>query len=105
MRRNTVADAKKLICGRLLKASEYSVAIETREAATLKNRFIVKKINLIVLDKKQPSSWSSGNGGRIRLWSVRSEVQISASQIGHSVANGWPLLRHFFRRSCVARAQ
>ena len=28
-----------------------------------------------------------------------------AGQIGHSVANGSPPLRHFFERSCVARAQ
>ena len=28
-----------------------------------------------------------------------------AGQIGHSVANGLPLLRHFFVKSCVDRAQ
>ena len=28
-----------------------------------------------------------------------------AGQVGHSVANGSPPLRHFFERSCVARAQ
>ena len=49
-----------------------------------------------------------------RCWSSRNALvsgaeglrfQSRAGQIGHSVANGSPPLRHFFERSCVARAQ
>ena len=49
----------------------------------------------------QPTSWLSGNefvseaeGLRFKLW---------AGQIGHSVENGSPSLRHFFVRNCAAR--
>ena len=40
---------------------------------------------------------------RVRLWSGRSEVQISTGQIVHNVANDSPPLRHVFERSCVAQ--
>ena len=47
--------------------------------------------------------WSSGNafvsgagGLGFKSW---------AGQIGHSVTNGSPTLRHFFDKICVARAQ
>ena len=41
---------------------------------------------------------------RVSLFlSGESEVQILAGQIGNNVANGSPLLQHFFERSCVAR--
>ena len=49
------------------------------------------------------ASWSSGNaiisgarGLRLKSW---------AGQIERSVANCSPLLRHFFKRNCVAQAQ
>ena len=32
---------------------------------------------------------------RVRLWSVKSEVQISVRSNRHSVANGLPPLRHY----------
>ena len=55
-------------------------------------------INLFV-----PASWSSGNAFVSGTGSRR--VKSRAGQIGHSVANGSPPLRHFFERSCVAWAQ
>ena len=39
---------------------------------------------------------SEAGGLRFKFW---------AGQIGHSVANGLPLLRHFFERSCIAWPQ
>ena len=51
----------------------------------------------------EPASRSSGNAfvsGAGGPW-----FKSRAGQIGHSVANGSPPLRHFFERSCVARAQ
>ena len=50
-----------------------------------------------------PASWSSGNVFVSGAGSMRFQSQ--ASQIGHSASNGLPPLRHFFERSCVARAQ
>ena len=52
---------------------------------------------------EKPPSWLSGNAfvsgaGCLRLKSP-------AGQIGHSVVKGSPLLQHFEKRSCVARAQ
>ena len=47
-----------------------------------------------------PASWSSGNA--FISGAVGPRFKRSAGQIGHSVANGSPLLRHFFERSCVA---
>ena len=47
--------------------------------------------------------WSSGNAFVSGAGGLRFKSQ--AGQIGHSVANGSPPLRHFFERSCVARAQ
>ena len=59
-------------------------------------------INIYVLQKKKiPATWSSGNvfvsgAGGLRFKS-------RAGQIGHSVVNGSPSLRHF--ESYTARAQ
>ena len=50
-----------------------------------------------------PASWSSGNAFVSGAGGLRFKSQ--AGQIGHSIANGSPPLRHFFKRSCVARAQ
>ena len=49
------------------------------------------------------SSWSSGNVFVSGAENLRFKSR--AGQIGHSVANGSPPLRHFFERSCAARAQ
>ena len=45
------------------------------------------------------ASWSSV--------SVTVELKFKSrpGQIGHSVANGSPPMRHFFEKSCIARAQ
>ena len=48
-------------------------------------------------------SWSSGNAFVSGAGGLRFKSR--AGQIGHSVANGSPPLRHFVERSCVARAQ
>ena len=50
-----------------------------------------------------PASWSSGNAFVSGAGGLRFKSQ--NGQIGHSVANGSPPLRHFFERSCVAREQ
>ena len=55
------------------------------------------------INEIQPASWSSGNAFVSGVGGLRFKSQ--AGQIGHSVANGSPPLRHFFERSCVARAQ
>ena len=47
--------------------------------------------------------WSSGNAFVSEAGGPG--FKLRAGQIGHSVANGLPLLPHFFERSCVARAQ
>ena len=52
---------------------------------------------------RSPASWSSGNAFVSGAGGLRFKSR--AGQIGHSVANGSPLLQHFFERSCVARAQ
>ena len=51
----------------------------------------------------QPASWSSGNAFVSGAEGLRFKSR--AGRIGHSAANGSPPLRHFFERSCVARAQ
>ena len=51
----------------------------------------------------QPARWSSGNAFVTGVGGLRFKSR--ADQIEHSVANGSPPLRHFFERSCVARAQ
>ena len=61
----------------------------------LKNMLCVK--SSLPASKSNCNAFVSGAGG-LRLKS-------RASQIGHSVANGSPRLRHFFKRSYVARAQ
>ena len=43
---------------------------------------------------------SSGNAFVSRAGGLR--FKFRDSQIGHNVANGSPLLQHFFQRSCVA---
>ena len=50
-----------------------------------------------------PASWSSGNAFVSGAGGLRFKSR--AGQIGHSVADSSPPLRHFFERSCVARAQ
>ena len=50
-----------------------------------------------------PASWSSGNAFVSGAGGLKCKFR--AGQIGRSVANGSPPLRHFFERSCVARAQ
>ena len=49
------------------------------------------------------SSWSSGNAFISGAGGLRFKSR--AGQITRSVANGSPLLRHFFKWSCVAQAQ
>ena len=61
-----------------------------------------QKISNIIF-KIEPASWSSGNAFVSGAGGLRFKSR--ANQIGHSVANGSPPLRHFFERSCVARAQ
>ena len=48
-----------------------------------------------------PASWSTGNAFVTGAGGLRFKSQ--AGQIGHSVSNGSPPLRHLFERSCVAR--
>ena len=50
-----------------------------------------------------PASWSSGKAFVSGAGGLRFKSRVG--QIGHSVANGSPPLRHFFEGSCVARAQ
>ena len=57
----------------------------------------------ILIQFNSPASWSSGNAFVSGAGGPR--FKFRAGQIGHSVANGSPSLRHFFERSCVARAQ
>ena len=45
----------------------------------------------------------SGNAFVVEAGGLRCKSR--AGQIGHSVANGLPLLRHFVEMSCVAQAQ
>ena len=49
------------------------------------------------------ASWSSGNEFVFKAEDLKLKSQ--AGQIGHSVANDSPPLRHFFKRSSVARKQ
>ena len=44
-------------------------------------------------------------GQLVKRWHVVSSLKSLDGQIRHSVANGLPLLWHFFEKSCVARAQ
>ena len=53
--------------------------------------------------KNLNASWSSGNAFVSGAGGLRFKSR--TVQIGHSVANGSPPLRHFFEWSCVARAQ
>ena len=55
------------------------------------------------LKKLAIASWSSGNAFVSKAGGLR--FKALTGQIGHSVANGSPPLRHFFERYCVARAQ
>ena len=55
------------------------------------------------IESTTPASWSSGNAFVSGAGGLRFKSR--AGQIGRSVANGSPSLRHFFERSCVARAQ
>ena len=54
-------------------------------------------------DENKPASLSSGNTFVSGAGGLRFKSR--AGQIGHSVANGSPPLRHIFESSCVARAQ
>ena len=68
--------------------------------------FIVFGTLLIILVNKyilEKASWSSGNAFVSGAGGLRFKSR--AGQIGHSVANGSPPLRRFFKRSCVARVQ
>ena len=51
----------------------------------------------------RPASWSSGNVFVSEAGGLRFKSR--AGQIGRSVVHGSPPLRHFFERSCFARAQ
>ena len=57
----------------------------------------VTAASILKQTKSSGNAFVSGAGG------LRFKSQ--AGQIGHSVANGSPPLRHFFERSCVTRAQ
>ena len=59
--------------------------------------------NFSIVRYDAPASWSSGNAFVSGAGGLRFKSR--AGQIGHSVAKGSPPLRHFFKRSCVARAQ
>ena len=62
--------------------------------------------NEIVLGKYitvLPASWLSGNTFVSGAGGLRFKSRVR--QTGHSVANDSTPLRHFFERSCVARAQ
>ena len=65
--------------------------------------FIWQEVNETKKVKNPWSSWSSRN--LFVYESVGLKFKFPAGEIRHSVANGSPLLRHFFERSCVARAQ
>ena len=60
-------------------------------------RWFNKSFELRRRNKSSGNAFVSGAGG-LRFKSL-------AGQIGHSVANGSSPLRHFFKKSCVARAQ
>ena len=51
----------------------------------------------------KPASWWSSKALVSGAGGLRFKYR--AGQIGRSVANGLPPLKHFFDRSCVARAQ
>ena len=53
--------------------------------------------------KFEPAGWLSGNAFVSGAEGLRFKSR--PGQIGRSVANGLPPLRHFFKQSCVARAQ
>ena len=68
------------------------------------NRNISIKKQLIKVDT-QPTSCLSGTGNAFVSGAEGLRFKSCASQIKHSVANGLPLLQHFFKRSCVAWLQ
>ena len=61
------------------------------------------QLHVACFSNEGPASWSSGNAFVCGAEGL--SFKSRAGQIGHSVANGSPPLRHFFERSCVARAQ
>ena len=63
--------------------------------------FYYKRINFFY--QETSNCWSSGNAFVSGAGGLRFKSR--AGQMGHSVANGSPPLRHFFERSCVAWAQ
>ena len=60
------------------------------------------QILILIQQRNFPASWSSGNAFVSGAGGLRFKSR--AGQIGHSVANGSPPLRHF-ERSCAARPQ
>ena len=48
-----------------------------------------------------PASWSSGNAFVSRAEGLRFKSR--TGQIGHSVANGWPLLQYFSKGTVLFR--
>ena len=65
--------------------------------------YVTQDPHVIVQEIVIPASWSRGNAFISGAGSLR--LKSRAGLIRHSVANGSPLLRHFFEWSCVARAQ
>ena len=74
-----------------------------RSSSIITTMLAVKLFDVQKDVQKEPASWSSGNAFVSGAGGLRFKSR--AGQVGHSVANGSPPLRHFFERSCVARAQ
>ena len=74
-----------------------------KTAGEIKEKSSFRRLIKLVISGEVPASWSSGNAFVSGAGGLRFKSR--AGQIGHSVANGSPPLRHFFERSCVARAQ
>ena len=66
----------------------------------LKDFYVYKLAKSMHKSSQKPASWSSGDGFVSGAGGLRFKSR--AGQIGHSVANGLPPLRHFFERICVA---
>ena len=64
---------------------------------------VVRDQNNYIIYYQEPSSWSSSNTFAYGAGGLR--FKFRASLIEHSVANGSPLLQHFFEKSCVSGAK
>ena len=64
---------------------------------------ITFNLSEILVTVHTPASWPSGNAFVSGAEGLRFKSR--AGQIGHSVANGLPMQRHFFQRSCVTQMQ